>query len=212
MYVLYTIVASLVSFLVLKWLKKRRYCTDLKRLDGKTVLITGKLTCCALPFSCTCLHRIYRLSLVCLPVWCVKSRLKLFQSDTVDCITAVCLKPPASRENNTVQLYGFSPSSSSSRWELWHWQGHSRCLGNERRPRHHRLQRCGQGWESCEGDQVQESLPERLSHGAGSGQPAVCKRVLQELPPEGEEARHPDQQCRWEKCKISLSDSTFFFV
>lgn len=42
MYVLYTIVASLVSFLILKWIKKRRYCTDLKRLDGKTVLITGK--------------------------------------------------------------------------------------------------------------------------------------------------------------------------
>ncbi|KAJ3580626.1 hypothetical protein NHX12_034324 [Muraenolepis orangiensis] len=41
MYVLYTILASLVSFFILKWLKKRRYCTDLKRLDGKTVLITG---------------------------------------------------------------------------------------------------------------------------------------------------------------------------
>ncbi|XP_062307546.1 retinol dehydrogenase 14 [Osmerus eperlanus] len=41
MYLLYTIVAGLVSFLVLKWIKKRRYCTDLKRLDGKTVLITG---------------------------------------------------------------------------------------------------------------------------------------------------------------------------
>ncbi|KAL7391649.1 hypothetical protein ABVT39_012059 [Epinephelus coioides] len=41
MYVLYTIIASLVSFFVLKWMKKRRYCTDLKRLDGKTVLITG---------------------------------------------------------------------------------------------------------------------------------------------------------------------------
>ncbi|XP_061788204.1 retinol dehydrogenase 14 [Nerophis lumbriciformis] len=41
MYVLYTIVASLVAFFVLKWMKKRRYCTDLKRLDGKTVLITG---------------------------------------------------------------------------------------------------------------------------------------------------------------------------
>ncbi|XP_054628983.1 retinol dehydrogenase 12 isoform X1 [Dunckerocampus dactyliophorus] len=41
MYVLYTIVASLVAFLILKWMKKRRYCTDLKRLDGKTVLITG---------------------------------------------------------------------------------------------------------------------------------------------------------------------------
>ncbi|CAL8345889.1 unnamed protein product [Lota lota] len=41
MYVLYTILASLVSFFILKWLKKRRYCTDLKRLDGKTVIITG---------------------------------------------------------------------------------------------------------------------------------------------------------------------------
>ncbi|XP_046872019.1 retinol dehydrogenase 14 [Hypomesus transpacificus] len=41
MYLLYTIVAGLVSFLVLKWMKKRRYCTDLKRLDGRTVLITG---------------------------------------------------------------------------------------------------------------------------------------------------------------------------
>ncbi|KAJ0067905.1 hypothetical protein NL108_011687 [Boleophthalmus pectinirostris] len=41
MYVLYTIIASLVCFLVLKWMKKRRYCTDSKRLDGKTVLITG---------------------------------------------------------------------------------------------------------------------------------------------------------------------------
>lgn len=42
MYFLYAIIASLVSFLILKWMKKRRYCTDLKRLDGKTVLITGK--------------------------------------------------------------------------------------------------------------------------------------------------------------------------
>ncbi|XP_029017201.1 retinol dehydrogenase 14 isoform X1 [Betta splendens] len=41
MYFLYTILASLVSFFILKWLKKRRYCTDVKRLDGKTVLITG---------------------------------------------------------------------------------------------------------------------------------------------------------------------------
>lgn len=42
MYVLYTILASLVFFFILKWMKKRRYFTDLKRLDGKTVLITGK--------------------------------------------------------------------------------------------------------------------------------------------------------------------------
>lgn len=41
MYLLYTIVTSLVLFLVLKWMKKRKYCTDSKRLDGKTVLITG---------------------------------------------------------------------------------------------------------------------------------------------------------------------------
>ncbi|XP_029366656.1 retinol dehydrogenase 14 [Echeneis naucrates] len=41
MYVFYTIIASLVSFFILKWMKKRRYCTDLKRLDGKTVVITG---------------------------------------------------------------------------------------------------------------------------------------------------------------------------
>ncbi|KAM9859001.1 retinol dehydrogenase 14 [Aulostomus maculatus] len=41
MYALYTIVASLFLFFILKWMKKRRYCTDLKRLDGKTVLITG---------------------------------------------------------------------------------------------------------------------------------------------------------------------------
>uniref|UniRef100_A0A3Q1FNX3 Si:dkey-174n20.1 n=1 Tax=Acanthochromis polyacanthus TaxID=80966 RepID=A0A3Q1FNX3_9TELE len=41
MYVLYTILASLGFFFVLKWMKKRKYCTDLKRLDGKTVLITG---------------------------------------------------------------------------------------------------------------------------------------------------------------------------
>ncbi|KAM9743381.1 retinol dehydrogenase 14 [Menidia menidia] len=41
MYFLYTIIASLVFFLILKWMKRRRYFTDLKRLDGKTVLITG---------------------------------------------------------------------------------------------------------------------------------------------------------------------------
>ncbi|XP_008278110.1 retinol dehydrogenase 14 [Stegastes partitus] len=41
MYVFYTIIASLGFFFVLKWMKKRKYCTDLKRLDGKTVLITG---------------------------------------------------------------------------------------------------------------------------------------------------------------------------
>lgn len=43
MYILYTILAALLSFFILKWLKKRRYCTDLKRLDGKTVLITGNV-------------------------------------------------------------------------------------------------------------------------------------------------------------------------
>ncbi|XP_055054765.2 retinol dehydrogenase 11 [Misgurnus anguillicaudatus] len=41
MYLLYTILAALLCFLVLKWLKRRRYCMDVKRLDGKTVLITG---------------------------------------------------------------------------------------------------------------------------------------------------------------------------
>lgn len=41
MYLLYTIIASLVLFLFMKWMKRRRYCTDPKRLDGKTVLITG---------------------------------------------------------------------------------------------------------------------------------------------------------------------------
>uniref|UniRef100_A0A3P9IWA8 Si:dkey-174n20.1 n=1 Tax=Oryzias latipes TaxID=8090 RepID=A0A3P9IWA8_ORYLA len=41
MYFLCTIIASLVLFLVLKWMKRRRYVTDVKRLDGKTVLITG---------------------------------------------------------------------------------------------------------------------------------------------------------------------------
>ncbi|XP_075960951.1 retinol dehydrogenase 14 [Anarhichas minor] len=41
MYFLYTIIASLVAFFILKWMKKRRYCTDVKRLNGKTVLITG---------------------------------------------------------------------------------------------------------------------------------------------------------------------------
>lgn len=41
MYALYTIIVALVSFLVLKWMKKRAFCTDSKRLDGKTVLITG---------------------------------------------------------------------------------------------------------------------------------------------------------------------------
>lgn len=42
MYLLSTIIASLVSFFILRWLKKRRYCTDLKRLDGRTVLVTGE--------------------------------------------------------------------------------------------------------------------------------------------------------------------------
>ncbi|KAL2092532.1 hypothetical protein ACEWY4_012330 [Coilia grayii] len=41
MYVLCTVIAALVCFLILKWMKRRRYCTDVKRLDGKTVLITG---------------------------------------------------------------------------------------------------------------------------------------------------------------------------
>lgn len=41
MYLLYTIISALVCFLILKWMKRRRYCTDIQRLDGKTVLITG---------------------------------------------------------------------------------------------------------------------------------------------------------------------------
>ncbi|KTG43010.1 hypothetical protein cypCar_00032277 [Cyprinus carpio] len=41
MYLLYTILSALLCFLILKWLKRRRYCMDVKRLDGKTVLITG---------------------------------------------------------------------------------------------------------------------------------------------------------------------------
>ncbi|XP_017283287.1 retinol dehydrogenase 14 [Kryptolebias marmoratus] len=41
MYFLYTVFASLGFFFILKWMKKRRYFTELKRLDGKTVLITG---------------------------------------------------------------------------------------------------------------------------------------------------------------------------
>ncbi|XP_023668062.1 retinol dehydrogenase 11 [Paramormyrops kingsleyae] len=41
MYLLCTIAASLICFLLLKWLKVRRLCMDLSRLDGKTVLITG---------------------------------------------------------------------------------------------------------------------------------------------------------------------------
>lgn len=42
MYLLYTVIAGLICFLILKWMKRRRYCTDVKRLDGKTALITGK--------------------------------------------------------------------------------------------------------------------------------------------------------------------------
>ncbi|XP_006640365.2 retinol dehydrogenase 14 [Lepisosteus oculatus] len=41
MYVVGTVVASLVFFLILKWMKRRRVCMDVKRLDGKTVLVTG---------------------------------------------------------------------------------------------------------------------------------------------------------------------------
>ncbi|XP_066512393.1 retinol dehydrogenase 11-like [Hoplias malabaricus] len=41
MYLLYTIFAALSFFLLLKWIKRRKYCMDVKRLDGKTVLITG---------------------------------------------------------------------------------------------------------------------------------------------------------------------------
>lgn len=41
MFLLYTIFTSLAFFFLLKRMKRRRYCTDLTRLDGKTVLITG---------------------------------------------------------------------------------------------------------------------------------------------------------------------------
>ncbi|XP_016409477.1 retinol dehydrogenase 11 [Sinocyclocheilus rhinocerous] len=41
MYLLYTILSALLCFLIMKWLKRRRYCMDVKRLDGKTVVITG---------------------------------------------------------------------------------------------------------------------------------------------------------------------------
>ncbi|XP_026066620.1 retinol dehydrogenase 11-like [Carassius auratus] len=41
MYLFYIIFSALLCFLILKWLKRRRYCMDVKRLDGKTVLITG---------------------------------------------------------------------------------------------------------------------------------------------------------------------------
>ncbi|XP_036000022.1 retinol dehydrogenase 11 [Fundulus heteroclitus] len=41
MYLFYTVIASLSFFLLLRWVKRRRYCTELKRLDGKTALITG---------------------------------------------------------------------------------------------------------------------------------------------------------------------------
>ncbi|TRY71319.1 hypothetical protein DNTS_002256 [Danionella cerebrum] len=41
MYLLYTIISALVCFLTLKWMKRRRYYMGVKRLDGKTVLITG---------------------------------------------------------------------------------------------------------------------------------------------------------------------------
>ncbi|KAF4112807.1 retinol dehydrogenase 11 [Onychostoma macrolepis] len=41
MHLLYIIFSALLCFLILKWMKRRRYCMDVKRLDGKTVLITG---------------------------------------------------------------------------------------------------------------------------------------------------------------------------
>ncbi|XP_028313609.1 retinol dehydrogenase 14 [Gouania willdenowi] len=41
MYFLYTILAALSFYYVLKWMKRRRYFTELQRLDGKTALITG---------------------------------------------------------------------------------------------------------------------------------------------------------------------------
>ncbi|XP_068094883.1 retinol dehydrogenase 12-like isoform X2 [Hyperolius riggenbachi] len=41
MYVLVTVLVALFFTLFLKWFKSRRICLDAKRLDGKTVLITG---------------------------------------------------------------------------------------------------------------------------------------------------------------------------
>ncbi|KAM9328894.1 retinol dehydrogenase 13-like [Gastrophryne carolinensis] len=41
MYVLITVLGALVITLFLKWFKSRRLCLDARRLDGKTVLITG---------------------------------------------------------------------------------------------------------------------------------------------------------------------------
>ncbi|XP_077317521.1 retinol dehydrogenase 14-like isoform X3 [Lithobates pipiens] len=50
MYVLVTVLVALFFALYLKWFKSRRLCLDAKRLDGKTVLITGELyiTLCSL--------------------------------------------------------------------------------------------------------------------------------------------------------------------
>lgn len=42
MYVLVTVLVALFFTLYLKWFKSRRPCLDVKRLDGKTVLITGE--------------------------------------------------------------------------------------------------------------------------------------------------------------------------
>lgn len=41
MYVLVTVLVALFFTIYLKWFKSRRLCLDAKRLDGKTVLITG---------------------------------------------------------------------------------------------------------------------------------------------------------------------------
>lgn len=87
----------------------------------------------------------------------------------------------------------FNQPPLTPRWQLWHWQRHCRCHGNERRSRRYRLQGPREIRESREGDQVQESQPERLLHGAGPGQLAVGKKLLQVLSSEREEARHPHQ-------------------
>lgn len=120
--------------------------TDVKRLDGKTVLITGKAA-----FSA---------------------------NETARAAETTC------------------SSVSVSRGEFWRRQRDRGCLGNEGRACHRGLQRPGEGPQGRGGDQAAEPQSERQPHGAGPGQPQLHQGVLQGLPPEGEEAGHPDQQRR----------------